>query len=147
MTELRGTLVNELLVASRYALELTDEALRRAGVDPAVYGPLAFVGFLQPVTRTQLQEATGQRRTTQRDAIKRLLDGGYVRELPNPRDGRSTLLELTAKGQRIFDKGVPAFQRVLREINDALGGALDEHEEVARRIRIALQALAVRIPT
>src|SRR3954466_3846920 len=146
---LRGTIVNELLVASRYALELTDEALREAGVDPAVYGPLSFIGVLQPVTRTQLVEATGQRRTTQRDVIRRLLEQGYVREVANPRDGRSTLLELTAKGQRVFDRGIPAFQRVLRRIDAALDGALDEHEQVARRIRVALQTLAsedVRIP-
>ena len=139
---LKGAIVNELLVASRYALELTDEALRAAGVDPTVYGPVSFIGTLQPVTRTALAEATGQRRTTQRDAIKRLVEDGYVREVPNPRDGRSTLLELTAKGQRVFDRGIPAFQRVLRQIDAALGGALDEHEEGARRIRLALQSLA-----
>jgi DNA-binding MarR family transcriptional regulator len=138
---LRGTIVNELLVASRYALELTDEALRAAGVDPAVYGPVSFIGMLQPVTRTRLAEATGQRRTTQRDVLRRLIDDGFVREAPNPRDGRSTLPELTAKGQRVFDRGIPVFQRVLREIDVALEGSLDEHEAVARRIRVALQTL------
>lgn len=138
---LRGTIVNELLVASRYALELTGEALRAAGVDPAVYGPVSFVGMLQPVTRTRLAEATGQRRTTQRDVLRRLIDDGFVREVRNPRDGRSTLLELTAKGQRVFDRGIPVFQGVLREIDAALDGALEEHEAVARRIRVALQTL------
>ena len=138
----RGAIVNELLVAARYALELANEELRAAGVDPEAYGPVSFIGTLQPVTRTQLAEATGQRRTTQRDSIKRLIDAGHVREIANPRDGRSTLLELTPAGQRIFDEGQPAFVRALRRLDDALGGRLDEHEEAVWRVRIAAQRLA-----
>jgi len=138
---LRGAIVNELLVAARYALELANEELRAAGVDPDAYGPLSFVGTLQPVTRTQLAEATGQRRTTQRDWIKRLIDAGHVREVANPRDGRSTLLELTPAGQQIFAAGQPAFVRALERLDAALGGRLDEHEEAVWRVRIAAQEL------
>src|SRR4051794_33710651 len=97
--DVRGAIVNELLVAARYAQEVVAAELRDAGVDPDDYGPLSFIGVLQPVTRTKLAEATGQRRTTQRDVIRRLLDDGLVRESANPRDRRSTLLELSAKGQ------------------------------------------------
>src|SRR6478736_10336953 len=99
----RGAIVSELLVAGRYALEFSNRELRADGIDPAEYGPLSFIGVMQPVTRTKLTLATGLPRTTQRDVIKRLLDAGHVREVPNPRDGRSTLLELTPEGQAIFD--------------------------------------------
>jgi DNA-binding MarR family transcriptional regulator len=138
----RGAIVNELLVATRYALEVSNAELRAAGVEPLEYGRLAFIGALQPVTRTTLAEASGERRTTLRDGLKRLIESGYVREVPNPVDGRSTLLELTAKGQRIFDRGLPAFQRALARINEALGGELDVHEEAVRRVRLAVQQLA-----
>jgi DNA-binding MarR family transcriptional regulator len=137
----RGAIVNELLAAARFALEVSARELRAAGVDPAEYGPLAFIGTLQPVTRTKLAEATGEMRTTQRDGIRRLIEAGHVRELPNPRDGRSTLLELTPAGQAIFDRGIPAFHRALARIDEALGGRLDEHEEVVWRVRTALQEL------
>ena len=137
----RGAITNELLQAARYASELHEVELRAAGVDPRLYGPLSFIGTLQPVTRTTLAEATGERRTTQRDTIKRLVDDGYVRELPTPKDGRSTLLELTAAGQAIFDQGLPVFRRVLQRIDDALGGRMDEHEEAVWRVRQALQEL------
>jgi DNA-binding MarR family transcriptional regulator len=137
----RGAITNELLQAARYADELHDRELRAAGVDPHLYGPLSFIGTLQPVTRTALVEATGERRTTQRDTIRRLLDSGHVREVPNPDDGRSTLLELTAKGQKVFDRGLPVFRRVLRRIDAELGGAMDEHEDAVRRVRLALQRL------
>jgi len=137
----RGAIVSELLVAGRYALEFSNRELRADGIDPAEYGPLSFIGVMQPVTRTKLTQATGLPRTTQRDVIKRLLDAGHVREVPNPRDGRSTLLELTPAGQAIFDRGIPAFHRALRQIDEALDGRLDEREEVVWQIRVALQSL------
>jgi DNA-binding MarR family transcriptional regulator len=143
MTErlVRGAIVSELLVAGRYALEFSNRELRADGIDPAEYGPLSFIGVMQPVTRTRLTQATGLPRTTQRDVIKRLLDGGHVREVPNPRDGRSTLLELTPAGQAIFDQGKPAFHRALAKIDEALEGRLDEREDVVWQIRVALQSL------
>jgi DNA-binding MarR family transcriptional regulator len=140
--EVRGAIINELLVAARYGLELANAELRAAGVDPDEYGSISFIGTLQPVTRKRLAEATGQRRTTQRDMIRRAIERGHVREYPNPRDGRSTLLELTARGQKVFDAGLPAFVRTLRRLDAALGGGLDQHEEAVRRVRRALQGLS-----
>ena len=135
----RGAIINELAVAARYAHELASAELRAAGVEPDEYGFLSFVGVLQPVTRTVLTEATGQRRTTVRDIVKRLLEQDHVRELPNPRDRRSTLLELTPRGKAIFDRGLPAIHRALAAIDEALGGKLDDNEETVWRVRIALQ--------
>jgi DNA-binding MarR family transcriptional regulator len=140
----RGAILSELLVAGRYGMEFANAQLRRAGVDPEAYGFLSFVGTLQPVTRTRLGEATGLRRTTLRDAIGRLIARGHVEEQPHPRDGRSTLLVLTAEGQSIFDRGLPAFRKALHALNDALDGALDEHEDAVRRVRLALQELSSR---
>jgi DNA-binding MarR family transcriptional regulator len=139
-----GAIVNELAVAARYGLELVATELRAAGVEPEEYGFLSFVGTLQPVTRTQLAEATGMRRTTLRDAIRRLIERGHVREDPHPHDGRSTLLVLTPAGQRIFDRGLPAFLRALGALNEALGGRVDEHEQAVWRVRVALQELTLR---
>ncbi len=138
----RGAIVNELLVAGRYAWEVSNAELRAVGVDPAEYGPLSFIGVMQPVTRKQLAEATGRPRTTERDILRGLIERGHVREFPNPRDGRSTLLELTPEGQAIFDRGIPAFQRALHRIDAALQGELREHEDAVRRVRRAVQALA-----
>ncbi|MEP6909481.1 MAG: MarR family transcriptional regulator [Actinomycetota bacterium] len=139
----RGAIINELAVAARYANELAAAELRAAGVDLDEYGFLSFVGVLEPVTRTVLTKATGRRRTTVRDVVKRLLEQDHVRELPNPQDRRSTLLELTPRGRAIFDRGLPAIQRALAAIDVALGGKLDENEEIVWRVRTALQELVV----
>ena len=140
----RGAIVQELFVAARYGWELAQHELRAEGVDPDAYGALSFVGTLQPVTRTRLTEAMGVRRTTLRDLVARLIERGHVQEEPNPDDGRSTLLTLTPAGQEIFDQGLPVFQRVLAQIDGALDGQLQEHEEAVRRVRVALQRLSVR---
>src|SRR5262249_54132305 len=137
----RGAIVQGLLVAGRYGWGLSRQALLAEGVDPDQYGPLSFVGTLQPVTRTRLTQAMGIRRTTLRDLVARLIERGHVREDPNPRDGRSTLLTLTPEGQEIFDRGLPVFQRVLAQIDEALPGGLHEHEDAVRRVRLALQGL------
>ena len=99
----RGAIVNELGTAFRYAQEIANAELRAVGVDPTEYHPLSFIGVMQPVTRTQLTAATGYPRTTVRDILRAVIERGHARELPNPRDGRSTLLELTPAGQAIFD--------------------------------------------
>jgi DNA-binding MarR family transcriptional regulator len=139
--QVRGAIVNELGVASRYALELAERELVREGVEPSDYWFLSFIGKLQPVTRTQLTEAIGLRRTTVRDRVRPLLDRGHVDEMPNPRDGRSTLLRLSPAGTAIYEAGLPAMHRVLAAIDTALGGRLDEYEETVRRVRVALQTL------
>jgi DNA-binding MarR family transcriptional regulator len=140
----RGAIVQELWVAARYGQELAREELAAAGVDAEEYGFLSFVGTLQPVTRTRLAAASGLRRTTLRDAIARLLERGHVEERANPRDGRSRLLVLTPEGQDLFDRGLPAFRRVLVALDEKLDGQLDELEQAVRRVRVALQELADR---
>jgi DNA-binding MarR family transcriptional regulator len=137
----RGAIINELAVASRYAHELLWSELRVRGVELEKWGWVSFVGTLQPVTRTKLAQATGQRRTTVRDAIKRMVENGHVEEVPHPRDGRSTLLRLTPEGRELFDAGLPAVLEVLDALNRALGGELDRHEEMVWRVRVALQGL------
>ena len=136
--------MQELWVAARYGQELARAELEAAGVDPEEYGFLSFVGTLQPVTRTTLAAATGLRRTTLRDAITRLLERGHVDERANPRDGRSRLLTLTPAGQDVFERGLPAFHRVLASLDEELSGQLDELERAVRRVRVALQELSER---
>ena len=136
----RGTIVNELGVAFRYAGEILNEELRANGVEPPEYHPLSFIGVMQPVTRTQLTAATGYPRTTVRDMLRAVIERGHARERPNPSDGRSTLLELTPTGQAIFDRGMPAFARAYRRIDAARDGKVDECEDAVRAIRTALQA-------
>jgi DNA-binding MarR family transcriptional regulator len=55
-----------------------------------------------------------------------------VRRRPNPEDGRSSLFELTASGDREWRRGWSALQRV----NAALARNLDMNESHASLVRL-----------
>ena len=137
-----GAIIQELWVAARYGREFSEGELRAVGVEPDEYGFISFVGWLQPVTRTRLAQASGLRRTTLRDRVGRLIERGHVEERPHPEDGRASLLTLTPAGQDIFDRGRPAFLRVLQALDAALGGEIQQHEDAVRRVRVALETLS-----
>lgn len=61
----------------------------------------ALANLLEPQARTvaELAAATGSRPTTLTNVLDRLERYGYVRRVPHPRDRRSTVLELTARGR------------------------------------------------
>ena len=78
---------------------LVDEELENAGV-PGLFSFLGWIARLQPVTPGMLAAETGLPATTIRDYVRRLGERGDVRKVPNPKDGRSYHLVLTAKGQK-----------------------------------------------
>jgi MarR family transcriptional regulator, organic hydroperoxide resistance regulator len=55
--------------------------------------------------------------------VDRIEASGYCRRLPNPEDRRSSLLELTPEGHRMFDEAGTAFDD---ELQRRLGTALPE---------------------
>jgi DNA-binding MarR family transcriptional regulator len=67
------------------------------------------VRLLQPITPTSLAAKLGLAPTTLSAAIRRLERRGLLRRAPNPDDGRSYLLELTAKGDDEVARAFPAF--------------------------------------
>jgi MarR family transcriptional regulator, organic hydroperoxide resistance regulator len=55
--------------------------------------------------------------------VDRIEASGYCRRLPNPADRRSSLLELTPEGQRVFDEAGAVFDEELQRL---LGSAVPE---------------------
>lgn len=84
--------------------------------------PIAAVGRrlgLHPSTMTSL--------------VDRLADQGFVRRRPHPTDRRSMTVELTAKGERLFEREKDFYARLI-------GRTLDTLEEPARRQVLAALA-------
>jgi DNA-binding MarR family transcriptional regulator len=138
----RGAIYNELAVAARYSQLIIRGELEAAGVDIEAYHLVAFVGFLQPVTPTDLARASGIQRTTLRDAIARSVERGHMVQVPNPEDARSHLLRLTPAGKKVLQHGLPAVHRALARLEAALDRPLDEVEETVWRLRRTLERLA-----
>jgi len=53
--------------------------------------------------------------------VKRLESRGHAERLPNPDDGRSFLIRLTPKGQRLLARARPAFRDYAEAVEARLG--------------------------
>jgi len=121
---------------------LVDDELAKAGVPQQLFSFLGWVATLQPVTPGALVAETGLPPTTIRDYVRRLIARGDVRKRPNPADGRSYLLVLTPKGQRVADRGwsavVAAHGRIARNLEHPLAGYLPAARQLRRAVQSAL---------
>ncbi len=121
---------------------LVDAELARIDVPDRLFSFIGWLTRLQPVTPGDLSAETGLPLTTIRDYVRRLVASGDVRKVPNPADGRSYHLVLTAKGQRIADRGltavVSAFEAVDRHLQRPASEHLDAMRELREAVRLAL---------
>jgi DNA-binding MarR family transcriptional regulator len=133
--------------------QILEANLARVGIPPFLLAILTHVRDLEPVSPTEISRASGASMTTLRDNIQRLVDRKLVRRTPNPADGRSYLLRLTARGRAIMEAADPAlldaylalerllprpraeYERIFDEVNEALELALEEM--LAARVRKA----------
>ena len=96
---------------------------RMAGGSYAVYSVIAAE---QPVTPTRLAEILGMPPTSLSYQIRQMHERGHLRRVPNPQDGRSVLLKLTAKGRRIVQQAQVGFVAAIESFRAELD--VDEPE-------------------
>ena len=121
---------------------LVDEELDRIGAPNQLFSFLGWVTRLQPVTPSGLAIETGLPPTTVRDYVRRLVERGDLRKVPNPADGRSYHLVLTPKGQEVANRGwaavITAFERVARHLERPASEHLAATRELRAAVRLAL---------
>ena len=125
----------DLYVAYQKTGLLLALALEGTGIsadDFALYNRLAHVGS---ATATELAESLGMARSTFIFRFNRLVERGHATRIPNPRDGRSSLLTLTPEGQRAADRALPPFR-------DLVASVLRELTIPSARVGVALSDLA-----
>lgn len=134
----------ELYVASQRVGQLLQEELAGAEIaaeDYALYSRLATHG---PATPTELAGDLGVPRSTLMLRFRRLIERGHAVQVPNPVDGRSSLLTLTAEGKDAQLRTLPRFRTVMADIADALerppSEVADVMAELARAADDALRA-------
>jgi DNA-binding MarR family transcriptional regulator len=72
------------------------------------------------VTPTELAEELGMARSTLISRVNRMIARGHARRMPNPADGRSSLITLTARGRRTLDKVRGPFREALDAVDTEL---------------------------
>jgi DNA-binding MarR family transcriptional regulator len=130
-------LLQELYTTGTLVALLVDEELARLGLPNQLFAFLGWVTRLQPVTPGTLVAETGLPPTTVRDYVRRLVERGDLRKSPNPDDGRSYRLVLTAQGQEVADRGWAAVVAAYERLAQRLDRPAEEHLVAARELRTA----------
>ncbi len=77
--------------------------------------------------------------TTMSDLVQRLTRRGLVQKDPHPDDGRSSLLRLSAAGDREWKAGWPALREATEAIVNRLDAPEDDVRAALRRLGAALE--------
>jgi len=100
---------------------------------------LSLIGLYGPVTPTALATRMGVPLTTLADAVRRLDARGEIERLPNPEDGRSHLLTLSAAGQARRKAAHPGVVGSVEDVRKHLEVPLEEVEAAMDDVHRALQ--------
>jgi DNA-binding MarR family transcriptional regulator len=135
----RNTVLLQLWTAAHMAERLVDEHLQRLGVSDEQFALLSLIGLYGPVTPTALATRMGVPLTTLADAVRRLDARGEIERLPNPEDGRSHLLTLSAAGQARRKAAHPGVVGSVEDVRKHLELSLEEVEAAMDDLHRALQ--------
>jgi MarR family transcriptional regulator, organic hydroperoxide resistance regulator len=123
MSDLRG-IFNELI---RFEIELwnvVDARLKSEfGLPLTHFEPMAVMDRLPACRVYDIANELGITTGGTSKLVDRIEANGYCRRLPNPADRRSSLLELTPEGRRLFAEAGAAFDD---ELQRRLGTAVPE---------------------
>jgi DNA-binding MarR family transcriptional regulator len=82
--------------------------VRTLGLTPAQFDIVATLGNTQGMTTRQLGEKTLITKGTLTGVVDRLSDKNLVRRVALPSDGRCQIVQLTARGEKLFARIFPA---------------------------------------
>ena len=113
-----------LRCAHQRASEMFKAVMGSFGVTPRQFAALAKLDDLGTVSQNQLGRLTAMDQATISGVIARLSARGYVRQSPDPRDGRLLALALTAAGH----EAVAAMKAVAAEVSRRTLAPLSDRE-------------------
>jgi DNA-binding MarR family transcriptional regulator len=116
---------------------LVQDELRRHGASGSLLAILAAAAR-GPMTTSEVADVLGQAFMTTSDQLDRLEALGEVRRIPNPDDGRSKLIEVTARGHRRLRDTAPHIRALERAISGRLEGELPDMTAAVADLRRAI---------
>jgi DNA-binding MarR family transcriptional regulator len=122
---------------------LVDLLIRREleahGVNVMWLAPLDLIAAKGEITPTEIAAEMGLPPTTVRRAVSDLEKRGEVRRRPNPNDGRSQVISLTAKGRRKLEEVQPVLESTVAAIEEFLGWRVRDADQPFTELKEALQ--------
>ena len=136
-------LVDDIRAASRLMvreLGFMDATVAATDYPPSAVHTILEIGIRGPLTSGELGEFLHLEKSSVSRMVRKLVDGGELRETPDELDARSKLLSLTAKGRRTLE-ALHAFGR--QQVNGALAALTDAEQRTVRE-GMMLYARALR---
>ncbi|MBU7579672.1 MAG: winged helix-turn-helix transcriptional regulator [Porphyrobacter sp.] len=145
--DLAGFLPYQLSVTSNAVSSLIAERYRkRFGLKIPEWRVMAVLGDADAhgggLTQRDLTEATVMDKVAVNRAVRVLEDRGLIGRVPNPGDGRSHLLALTAEGRAIHAEVMPLARATEADLIEGLGA---QEEALLRRLLASLRERAMRL--
>lgn len=129
-------MVTRLRVASlRLAQRMRQESGNDADLSPSRYSVLSFVVANEAVRMSDLARAENVSKSSITRIVTRLADQDFVRLVPDPHDGRSTLVAATPAGREVLAATAAQFDAYL-------GDRLHDFTELERAaLQVAVLAM------
>ena len=144
MGELPANLLFPLFVTGQLSAALLGKAIKASKLTPSEFAVLSIIAVFEPIVPTELAQRAGMPATTLSDYIARFTARRLVKRSPNPDDGRSYLLSLTAGGRR---RNSLALEGLLAS-NRAISAHLEVEPSTVRAALVELeQALRLAVST
>src|SRR6476660_8052946 len=115
------TILLDLFRTNQVRERLIEASLAGLELPPEDYPFYVLIGAEGPWTPTGLAARLGMPLSTVIFRVKRLERRGHAERVPNPEDGRSFLIRLTPKGERLLDRARPAFRDYAEAVESRLG--------------------------
>lgn len=123
---------------------LVQDELRRHGASGSLLAVLAAVAR-GATTTSDVAVVLGQAFMTTSDQLDRLEAAGEIRRVRNPRDARSKLIRITARGDRRLRRAGPRIRAIERAIAEQLGSDLPGVASTVADLRRAIDVAAAEL--
>jgi DNA-binding MarR family transcriptional regulator len=110
----------ELVRCHQAFLAVSDAKIRAQGLTPPQFDIIATLGNTEGMRCKELGEKTLNTKGSLTGILDRLTEKGLIRRVASATDGRSQIVQLTAKGEKLFAKVFPA---QLQHMNAAIADA------------------------
>jgi DNA-binding MarR family transcriptional regulator len=141
----RSSVLFDLFAASQRVRTLLATAMDGSGLTPDEYAVYSALLEFEPLSPTEMAQVVGMPPTTMSHYVREMREREHVEEQPNPRDGRSRMLRLTAAGRAAHRRANVAFEEAYSRFVGGLAdpeAAKHELEEIEAAADAAIDQLA-----
>ncbi|HHM12660.1 MAG TPA: MarR family transcriptional regulator [Planctomycetaceae bacterium] len=126
-----GTVADEciavrLRMLNRVVTNIYDEALRPLGLKVSQMNILVAAAMMGTVRPAAICERLHLNVSTLSRNVERMKARGWLETVPDD-DGRAQPFRLTARGRRLLEKAVPAWEQAQQKAKKLLGGDIVKH--------------------